>query len=209
MSRYVVLEGPDGCGKSTQAERLAGWMRERGEDVLHLREPGSTTLGEGLRRVLLDPASGELLPLSEALLFTAARAELVRTVIAPALQRGTLVVAERCYLSTWVYQGLALGAGGVPLPLLRDLTARAHGETWPDRIIVLDLPLDTGDRRTAGQDKDRIEGRSRSYHEAVRAGYRQLVASESECESVDSTGDADAVHVAVRRALADLLEVPK
>ena len=209
MSRYIVLEGPDGCGKSTQAELLSSWLRERGEDVLHLREPGSTTLGEGLRQVLLDPASGDLSPLSEALLFTAARAELVRTVIAPALEAKKLVVVERCYLSSWVYQGLALGSEGVPLPLLRELTERAHSGVWPDRIIVLDLPIDTGDLRTAGQDKDRIEGRGRAYHEAVRAGYRQLAATESTVVSVDSAGDADSVHVDVQRALTSLLKVAK
>ena len=207
MSRYFVLEGPDGCGKSTQTERLATWLRERGEDVLHLREPGSTTLGEGLRRVLLDPASGDLSPLAEALMFTAARAELVRTVIAPALDAGKLVLVERCYLSTWVYQGMALGDAGVPMPLLRELTERAHDGLWPDRIVVLDLSYDAGHERTAGQDRDRIEGRERSYHERVREGYRALAASEPLCDVVDSAGDASSVHAAVCERLAGLLEV--
>ena len=207
MSGYLVLEGADGCGKSTQARRLASWLTDQGRDVLHLREPGSTTLGEGLRRVLLDPKSGDLSPFAEALLFTAARAELVDKVIAPALQAGKCVVAERCYLSTWVYQGLASGDDSVPLTVLEELTARAHGDVWPDRILVLDVTHDVGRGRTAGEDPDRIEARSSSYHERVSAGYRQLAASHARCHIVDGTLDEDGVHLAVRRAVAELPEV--
>src|SRR5262245_53289308 len=104
---YLVLDGPDGGGKSTQAELLCAWLRQRGRTVQHRREPGSTPVGEALRTLLLEPSTGDLLPLTEALLFSAARAELVAREIAPALQRGEDVVAERCYVATLVYQGLA------------------------------------------------------------------------------------------------------
>lgn len=207
MSSYVVLEGADGCGKSTQAARLASWLTEQGRDVLHLREPGSTTLGEGLRRVLLDPKSGDLSPFAEALLFTAARAELVTKVIAPALRSGKDIVSERCYLSTWVYQGLAAGGDGVPLSMLEELTARAHGDCWPDRIVVIDVPFAVGRERIGAEDPDRIEARSGDYFEGVCAGYRQLATSHDRCRLVDGALDESGVAEAVRSAVADLLVV--
>jgi len=205
MSAYVVLEGADGCGKSTQARQLAASFEEQGREVLHLREPGSTTLGEGLRRVLLDPKSGDLSAYAEALLFTAARAELVSKVIAPALDSGKCVVAERCYLSTWVYQGVAGGDEGVPLALLEEMTARAHGDVWPDRIVVIDVPAAVGRERVGAGDPDRIEAKSGAYFEAVSAGYRQLAAAHDRCCLVDGGLDEAGVAAAVRAAVADLM----
>ena len=206
MSSYVVLEGADGCGKSTQAGLLARWAEAQGREVLQLREPGSTTLGEGLRRVLLDPKSGDLSPFAEALLFTAARAELVDKVIAPALSAGKFIVSERCYLSTWVYQGLALGDDGVPLPMLEELTGRAHGAYWPDRIVGIDVPMSVGRERVGRDDQDRIEARSGAYFEGVCAGYRELSGAHDRCRLVDGALDESGVAEAVRLAVADLLE---
>ena len=206
MSCYFVLEGPDSCGKSTQAAHLARWLEQRGRRVLHLREPGSTPVGEKLRELLMDPSSGDMTPWTEALLFTAARTELVRRVVRPALSAGQVVVAERCYLSTWVYQGLASAGEGVPLQLLRELTARAHCGLWPDRIFVLDVPYDVGLERRAGRAADRIEAKDGAYHERVRAGYARLAAEDERCALVDASQPAAQVEASVCAMAVDALE---
>ena len=205
MTLYLALEGPDGCGKSTQASALVCWLTAQGHSVIHLREPGSTPVGEGLRNLLLDPASGAMSPFVEALLFTAAREELVRTVIAPALRQRTIAVVERCYLSTLVYQGVAAGADGVPLALLRELTARAQGDLWPAAVFVLDVPFETARARMAHKRVDRIEERSRDYHERVRAGYQELAAADPRCRRIDAAADAAHVEQVLRAEVAALL----
>ncbi len=202
MSLYLVVEGPDGCGKSTQAAMLTRWLKEQGRDTVHLREPGSTPVGESLRALLLAPQTGDLSPVAEALLFSAARTEMIRTSVAPALRAGTIVVAERCYLSTWVYQGFAADAG-VPLDVLRELTRHVQGDVWPDRIFVLDVPYDTGSSRVGRP--DRIESRSREYHERVRAGYAEIAESDERCTLVDGTQSVDVVHEALCASVQELL----
>ncbi len=170
---YLVLDGPDGGGKSTQSRALVEFLRSRGRKVHHLREPGSTPVGEHLRQLLLSPETGDLQPLSEALLFTAARAELVARVIGPALKRGEVVVAERCFASTLAYQCFA-SQPGVPLDLVLDLTRRAHGPWLPDAVFVLDCDVATAMRRRSARAKDRIEGRDSGFHERVRQGYLEV-----------------------------------
>ena len=144
MSRYLVLEGGDGTGKSHQARLLRDWLLGRGLVVHHLREPGSTPTGEVIRKLLLARDTGELAPWTEALLFYAARAELIRRHLRPALACGEFLLVERCYLSTMVYQGLAIAtAEPVSLDLLDQITAVVHGDTMPDRIFVLDVDAET------------------------------------------------------------------
>ena len=202
MSPYVVVEGPDGCGKSTQAAMLTRWLREQGRETVHLREPGSTPVGESLRALLLDPRTGDLSHVAEALLFSAARTEMIRSTVATALRAGTIVVAERCYLSTWVYQGLAAD-DGLPLEVLREMTKHVQGDVWPDRIFVLDVPYDTGRARVGRP--DRIESRGRDYHERVRAGYAELASSDERCILVDGTQGVEVVHGVLSARVQELL----
>jgi dTMP kinase len=203
---YLVLEGPDGSGKSTQARRLSEFLRQRGRTVQHLREPGSTPVGEALRALLLAPSTGELLPLSEALLFSAARAELVARSIAPALQRGEDVVAERCWVSTLVYQCLAPGAvvgvGAVDFDWAIDVTRRAHGAWLPDAVFVLDVDGRTAAARRSKRDRDRFEARDDAFHARVRAAYRDVAAHDPAVRIVDAGRDADAVQQDLQRLLA-------
>ncbi len=206
MRRYVVLDGPDGCGKTAQAQALADWLRANGHDVLHVREPGSTAAAERIRALLLDPATGPLLPASEALLFTAARAELVHGEIVPALAAGRIVVAERCYLSTAVYQGYAPPAERrVELRLLRTLAALAHGEVWPARIFVLDVPLAVARARRSERHADRIEQHGDAYDQRVHDGFRSLASDDPYVELVDASGTFDSVQLALRRRVVALL----
>ena len=207
---YVVLDGPDGCGKTTQSRHLATWLQdERGESVLHVREPGSTKLGEALRALLLAPDTGDLLPITEALLFSAARAELLRTQIAPALQRGWVVVAERCWLSTLTYQGLAPLAQElrVGIRLLQEVTAAVHDSLWPDRIFVLDVDAATAERRRARSRGagDRIEVRGSEYHQRVRDGYVTAARAEPRARIVDASRTFDEVQRDLRAQLDSLI----
>jgi dTMP kinase len=199
--RYFVLEGGDGCGKSAQARALCERLRDLGRPLLHVREPGSTPVGEALRRLLLSPSTGELSALTEALLFTAARAQLVRDVIAPAVAAGTVVVAERCWLSTIVYQGLAAPAG-LDVPWLLDLTRRAHGPHLPDAIFVLDVPPSVAAARRHTRAADRIEARGADYHQRVREGFLAASRHEVRAQVIDAAWPLPAVQASLWAAVA-------
>lgn len=178
MSLYLAIDGPDGCGKSTQARSLVEALRSAGIEVSHLREPGSTALGERLRALLLDPGTGELHPLSEALLFSAARQEMLRCEVEPALAEEKVVVVERCCLSTLIYQGHARGSqqDGQVMHLLRQLCERVHANCRPDLVFVLNLPFETSAGRLArDQRKDRIEGQGEEFLRRVHASFAELL----------------------------------
>lgn len=204
MSLYVQIDGADGCGKSSQAAALVEWLRSRGRAALHVREPGSTPVGEALRQLLLAPATGHLQPVTEALLFSAARAELVAQQIAPARARGECVVAERGYLSTLVYQALAT-APGLDVDWVLDLTRRVHGPCLPDLVLVLDVAADVAAARRSDRRQDRIEARPGAYHERVRDGFQRAVALEPRARLVDAGRSFDAVQADLRAAVARLL----
>jgi dTMP kinase len=216
---YVALDGPDGCGKSSQARMLVAWLSAEGADVVHVREPGSTPVGEALRELLLNKETGELQPISEVLLFSAARAELVQRVIAPARARGALVVAERCYLSTAVYQILAseplrilgqdhlgvAGTGTMDARWFEDLTRRVHGPCLPDAIFVLDVPAEVSMQRRGNRIEDRIEARGESYHRSVRDGYLLAAEREPRAHVIDASVHFDVVQEQLREGVRRLL----
>jgi dTMP kinase len=164
--RFLVLDGPDGSGKSTQIARLAARLRERGEAVLVLREPGATPMGEAIRDLLLH-ADVDITPLAEMLLYQAARAHLVETVIRPALAQGQTVLLDRYWTSTAAYQGYGLG---LDPDEIRRVSAVATGNLEPDRLILLDVPADVGLARLKGK-RDKVEGRPLDYHRRVREGF--------------------------------------
>jgi dTMP kinase len=200
--RFITIEGPEGSGKSTQARRLEEHLAADGIDVIRTREPGGTRLGEEIRRILL--AAGEehraIDPLADALLFSAARRQLVAQVIRPALARGTSVVCARFADSTLAYQGYG---AGIPLELLRELESVATGGLRPSLTILLDLPPDAGLARKPAADQTRFElGFDIAFHERVRAGFLELAAEEPERFAVvDARPSADDVWTAVRRAV--------
>ena len=153
------------------------WFRTRGEDPIHVRDPGSTGLSEAVRRVLLDPATGRLCVEAETLLYMAARAQLVAEVIEPARSAGKVVVCERWTLSTEVYQGLAGGFGAGKVRRLARLAARS---VEPDLTIVLDVPVGAGLARIA-RERDRMEQKGDDFHARVVRGYRRLARRREKC----------------------------
>jgi dTMP kinase len=185
---FIVLEGPDGAGKSRLQRSLSDHLRGRGLDTLELREPGSTPLGEHLRKLLLDPAVGHLDPLTEAFLFSAARTEMVRSVIRPALAAGRVVLLDRWYWSKCAYQG---GGGGVPRELLERISDAATGGLRPELVLLLDLPASVAAGRIGS--RDRMERKGADYRERVRAAYADLARRDPRARVIDASRPFPAV----------------
>jgi len=193
---FVVFEGIDGCGKSTQARRVA-----KSHDALLVFEPGDTPVGVDLRRWILDAAT-PMTPATEALLLLADRSHHVHSVIEPALQSGRAVVGDRFYASTLAYQGYGRG---VDLEELRAATDLAIGDCRPDLTVLIDLaPRVANERRTPDQ-RDRFESADPMFHDRVRQGYLEL-ASENEAQwfVVDGSGTLDDVAAVIDERLTQL-----
>jgi dTMP kinase len=195
MSRYLAIEGVDGAGKSTVCELLAERLRQGGEVVTVVREPGGTAVGETIRRVLLD--GGELAPWTEALLFAAQRAQLVAEVVGPALGRGETVVSDRSYYSALAYQG---GARGLGVDLVRVVNEAGLAGIVPDRVFVLWVDPQTALSRQ--REVDRIGGEGPRFQARVAETYRLLAAAEPErVHLVAAAGDTEAVVDAILELL--------
>ncbi|MFO7945923.1 MAG: dTMP kinase [Armatimonadota bacterium] len=170
QGRFIVLDGIDGCGKSTQARLVEKALINRGMDVVLTHEPGGTRIGRRIRRVLLDPETGDADPLTEALLFCADRAQHVNSLIRPSLQQGKTVICDRFASATAVYQGYA---GKLGFDLANTLNDIATGGLAPNLLIILDIDFEHARNRLqeTGRDADRMERNSREYFERVREGF--------------------------------------
>jgi dTMP kinase len=204
---FLSFEGGEASGKSVQAQRLAEWLRAQGRDVVAVREPGSTPVGERVRDIVLHAQEIPLAPNAQALLYSTARAQLVRDVIRPALAAGKIVIVDRYYDSTLAYQGYGHGAD---LAQLRAVTDFAVGDTRPDRTFLLDLPLEAAEQRHAtrkpGRAWDRFESEARAFHERVRDGYRRLADAEPQRFAIiPADRDEESVAADVRREVERLL----
>ncbi|HEX8200224.1 MAG TPA: dTMP kinase [Isosphaeraceae bacterium] len=200
---FIVLEGPDGGGKTTQAAGLVSWLRGIGREVVACRDPGGTALGDRIRSTLLDRSAVAIGLRAEMLLYMASRAQLVEEVIRPALGAGRVVVADRYLLSNVVYQGVA---GGLGAAAVWHVGAAATGGLMPDLTLLIDVPPEVA-RARVGPPRDRIEDRPESYRERVRRGYLEAVATyPAPIVVVDGAADAGAVAARlqseVTRALA-------
>lgn len=174
--RFIVLEGPEGAGKSTVLQELVRALQagSPGLEVVCTREPGGTPLGDAIREVLLDP-DHTVSPLAEYLLYSASRAQHVEEVIRPALDRGALVVSDRFFASSVAYQG---AGRGVEAAFIDDLNARVAGGLMPDLTILLDLPAEEGLRRIRARGAaDRLERLNGSFHERVAESFRRQAAA--------------------------------
>src|SRR5678816_2940015 len=171
----IVLEGPEGAGKSTQLRLLADWLGQRGHTVVAVREPGGTIVGDQIRRILLDPAS-DIVPRTEALLFMASRAQLVEREIRPALDAGSIVLVDRFFLSTYAYQG---DGRGLPETDLRASNAVATSGLVPDRTLLLTLDADHGlERATRRGERDRMERADLAFHQRVSKAFARFATPE-------------------------------
>ncbi|MBD3259163.1 dTMP kinase [Candidatus Woesearchaeota archaeon] len=168
---YLVFEGPDGSGKTTQSKNTLEYLKELGlkekEDFIYLREPGGTKIGEQVRMALLDPENADMDVRTESLLYNASRSQSTKQIVMPAVDAGKLVVADRSYISTIAYQAVGLG---MPIDQVEQTIMFAIYNFTPDSVYLFDLLPEVGLQRT-GKDKDRIEQRDTVYHHRVRNGY--------------------------------------
>ena len=193
---FISFEGLDGCGKTTQAAMLAAALELEGRTVVRVREPGGTPIGERIRELLLDGDS-VIGGAAEALLYAAARAQLVDQVILPALARGEVVVADRFIDSSLAYQGVARGLG---LEQVLQANELATGGLMPDITLLLELPPELAAARR-GDTPDRIESESDGFHAAVAEGFAAAAARfPGRIHVVDASGPPRAVLARVREA---------
>jgi dTMP kinase len=198
--RFIAFEGGEACGKSTQSARLAQAL-----GAVITREPGGTAIGARVRELVLDPATEGLADRAEALLMAADRAQHVAEVVEPALAAGRHVVTDRFAGSSIAYQG---HGRGLPVDEVRRLSEWATGGVWPDLVVLLDVPAAVADRRL-GPDRDRMEAEPSAFHAAVLEGFHAQAAAEpGRWVVVDGTGTIDEVAAAVRRLVAERLQLP-
>jgi len=215
--KFIVLDGPEGCGKTTQVKLLVEWLRQKGVEATSVRDPGSTPVSERIRQLLLDEALPEMDVRTEVLLYMASRAEMVTRVIRPALNVGLTVVSDRFVSSTVAYQGYG---GGFDTAFIWQAAKIACGDLEPDITVILDVDVATGFARIHGAKpkvkkgpqmsfqffRDRIEFKDRAYHEKVRQGFLAMAAERPDRFAVvDASRPPDDVTRHIREAVARVL----
>ena len=198
--KFIVLDGPDGCGKSTQARLLAQCLGGQGVDVETFRDPGGTAIGEKIRQILLSPEHEAMSTAAEVLLYMAARVQLYAEKIGPALKENKCVVLDRWLSSTCAYQGYA---GGFGMDKVIKIAEDCLERPWPDLTIILDVDLETGANRLSAQ-PDRMEAKPREYHQKVRDGFLKLAGQQKNFYLVDAAGDIETVRKKVIEAVSKL-----
>lgn len=203
---FISFEGTEGCGKSTQVQRIKNRLEQAGVAVLVTREPGGTAIGESIRQLLqFTPHAFGMTAETELLLFEASRAQLVREIINPALERGTTVISDRFYDSTTVYQG---AARKLDRKLVDQLNRFAVNDCRPDITFVLDIDLPAARRRLIQTNRpaDRMEQQPDEFYDAVRAGYRELVKAEPDrVVLIDGSKSRDALEAEIWDVIASRL----
>ena len=188
--KFIALDGPDGCGKTTQVKLLVDWLTKQGIDAVSFREPGATAIGEKIRQILLNPEHIAMDTSTEVLLYMAARVQLWSEKIAPALKENKCVILDRWLSSTCAYQGYA---GGFGMDKVLGIAEDSLERVWPDLTIILDVDLKTASKRL-NRELDRMEQKGNGYHRRVREGFLELARQKQGVSVVDAGGDIDAVH---------------
>lgn len=199
QGQFIVLDGPDGCGKSTQTKLLVRWLRQQGVETVTFRDPGDTAIGEKIRQILLDPEHIKMSTTTEVLLYMAARVQLWREKIAPALEQKQCVILDRWLSSTCAYQGYA---GGFGMNQVKKLAAGSLGMPWPDLTIIVDVDLETAANRFSDQ-PDRMEAKPRLYHQKVRDGFLKLSLQQERISVVDGTGSIETIHERIKQVISE------
>ena len=201
MGVFVVFEGGEGAGKTTQARVLARRLQREGHPAVLIREPGGTSLGESLRRLL--KGRSDVTPIAELLLFMAARSQLVEEVIAPTLRACESVVCDRFSASTLAYQGYGRG---LSLSTIEELGQVATGGLQPDLNILLDIPVASGLARKGDGGRDTFESQAAEFHERVRKGYLEIARGDpARWLVIDGTGPRNAISGQVWEKVKPLL----
>ena len=199
---FIVLEGVEGAGKSTQARLLSVWFERLGLSHTLAREPGGTQVGEAIRRVVLDRGGLTMPPETELFLILGARAAFVRDVVRPALRDGQVVLADRFDLPTFAYQGYGRG---LDLDQVKRANEMATGGLSPDLYLVLDLPVEAGLERKGGVGSgDRIEREGVSFLSRVREGYTALAKTVPTARLIAAHGSSEEVHSSIRGVLGEV-----
>ena len=204
MSRgcFITFEGLDGSGKSTQIEKLKGILEAEGREVILTREPGGTDIGEKIRGIILDPSNTEMADMTEAYLYAAARAQLVRQLIQPALSEGKIVICDRFVDSSVAYQGFGRMMG----ESVKLLNSFAVDDCVPDITFLLRLKPQGGHARIAGRELDRIELEGMDFHQRTFEGYEKIASDEKDrVVVVDASGSIDEIHEVIRDKVRDFL----
>jgi len=188
--KFVVLDGPDGCGKTTQTRLLTNWLGEQGVEGESFRDPGGTAIGEKIRQILLNPDHIAMSTPAEVMLYMAARVQLWQEKISPALKQNKCVVLDRWLSSTCAYQG---HAGGFGMDRVVAIAADCLEKPWPDLTVVLDVDPSVGLSRL-NREFDRIEQKGDGYHQKVREGFLKLAEKQKGFVVIDATGDIETVH---------------
>lgn len=195
--KFIVIDGPDGCGKSTQAKLLSRWLEDNGRATESFRDPGDTEIGETIRQILLDTANSQMDTRTELLLYMAARAQLWKEKISPALGSGSCVVLDRWLSSTCAYQGYA---GGFGIEKVEKLAESCLERVWPDLTIICDLDVETASSRLKSS-PDRMERKGRDYHSRVREGFLKLAAGRADFVVIQSADEIETVHQKIVKAV--------
>lgn len=205
---FITLEGSEGSGKSSQIPPLVEFLRQEGYTVLPTREPGGTSIGDQVRRILGDLRNTEMLPRTEVLLFQASRAQLVEQVIRPALKRGEVVISDRFAESTLAYQGYG---HRLDLNLVRSIVEFATGGLKPDLALFLDVDVEEGLRRKAeGKEWNRLDNYDLAFYQRVRGGYLKMIEKEPyRWELVDANGTIEEVQQTIRKVVLEHLSSVK
>ncbi|MBU4205198.1 MAG: dTMP kinase [Candidatus Omnitrophica bacterium] len=193
---FITFEGPEGSGKSTHSKLLCEFLRRKSVRVLHTREPGGTVISEKIRKILLDPENKRMDVITEMLLYMAARSQIVKQKILPALKQGKVVVCDRFLDATLAYQGYA---GGLDIKLIEDIGRLATGGLAPDLTFLLDIDSEQGLAR-AGNVKDRMERKSLTFHRSVRKGYLRIAKKEpARVKVMSAVGEIDETQENIRK----------
>jgi dTMP kinase len=199
--KFIVLDGPDGAGKSTQAQLLGEAFESRGQAMLTVRDPGGTVIGDEIRRILLDNANTAMAVNTEVLLYMASRAQLYAEKIKPALEAGQCVISDRWLTSTLAYQAVA---GKIGNTAVAKIAEAALERPWPDLTCIIDLPAETGLARV-GDTRDRMENKGSEFHQAVRLAFRELAKSRSDCILIDGAGTIEQIHQTLLKNIMEKL----